>query len=329
MINAILFDSNNKKYDLRNIIDFQFRSQVWTHCSYLEINFLDINICSQNQIFDFNNFNNSNYFWGTVRFEKIKLVVDEALVFSGQVENQIFSKDGMGHKMKIIAKSEANILAKLKALPVSYNNISLQNILDKYILPYGFVLDTERFLSSEKLKLEENLSCCGLGEDFLRTSLETFIVLPQTSHWEVLNLFLKKSLKLSAFSLGTKIIISGSHKNSDAVISNQPELNQKIYKNIYNNIFNFSKISVNFKPQDFSSQDSKNNVEVFVELPGFFEAQIGQTVLVKDDIFNNQLFNKKNFDGENFLGGKLLIEKKDCIFKNNELKTRLVLNSDF
>ena len=276
-IKILLYDTKNIEYIFDNILNFEVISNLESPAKEL---FIKFKTSSPLKTF----------------FYKIKLFVNNNLIFEGLIDEQILSKSNSNIINKIIARSKACLLLDTIAQPQTYNNISLKNILDNHIANFGFSY--------------KKISSC-----ILETTLESFTILPKMSEWDVLKSFLDKSLGLFAFvSDKNEILVSDNFKNSNISISNN--INNNLV--CFNKNYNFSNISVCFDKKSKLNSKFNNILSIKIYLSDLFLSSIGKKIFVFDEILSSLSLDS------------LFIIKKLCyIFKNNEFYSYLVLFPNF
>ena len=267
-------------------------------------------------------------------FNKIKLIYKNSTIFEGYIDQQTVSSSPLGLNLKIFARSRACFLLDNQARPQTYHNLSLKELLDSHISPYGFSYE----------KIDPHL---------LSISLNSFTVFPKMSEWSVLNSFLNQTLNITPFITDNNQI-TASFIDSPFSISNS--LNQNSPSSLIN--FNYSYLSSHFhntglvsdifiknknssfnqitnklayknhlKSRRFSllsknaatnilATQNQNSFSLSLTIPELFPSNIGHKVTVIDDIIDNKISDNK-----------FIIDKLYFIFKNNELNSYLSLFS--
>ena len=71
-------------------------------------------------------------------FRNVEVFLDDVMIFSGVIDEQITEVSDSGLTLKIYARNKAALLIDNEALPQTYQNPSLKIIFDRHIKKYGF-----------------------------------------------------------------------------------------------------------------------------------------------------------------------------------------------
>ncbi|MGI5966673.1 MULTISPECIES: hypothetical protein [Anaerotruncus] len=109
-------------------------------------------------------------FWqdrGYPELYRLRVALGEVVLFSGGIDEQTATENDEGARMKLIARSAGAVLLDNEAQPQLYQNVTLQDLFQNHIRPYGFT----------RLSSDEN------------PILNVYQVVKGTSEWEAFTNF--------------------------------------------------------------------------------------------------------------------------------------------
>lgn len=151
-------DPNRNYITMPMPLSFEFSSNLDTPVDRLELVFLYGSL-TKGRLFDM-------------------LLYDDAgeLLFAGIVDEHIIETSGEGHRVIVKCRSRAALLIDNEAKPCTYYRLTLQELFDRHVTPYGFQLAQKN-----------------------SAALYNFVVPKGSSQWDVLSLFCRKMSGTSPF----------------------------------------------------------------------------------------------------------------------------------
>ena len=132
---------------------------------------------------------------------ELELLYDGRRLFCGMCDRQIVSMGAQGRRLTLWGRSEGALLLDNEAIPQEYSRISVEQMFQRHIRPYGFTANLER-----------------------SAVLEHYQVSKGVSEWEAFSRFCQRAVKLRPYLDGRTVRFLLPGRGRRVISSREPVL---------------------------------------------------------------------------------------------------------